>query len=352
MFDPQLILTPVWNTDKVIGESVLMHRTSRGCYAPLLFTPLEILDVTDLSGNTHYQRNQDWEYQDGMLHLLPGSRIDAITDDELFPQVGEEGKSFPIPGGYSLFESGSGLVTRQIQVTYTCVPGQWSGIRPQCARQQLPRTFAALTSKQPLTLLLNGDSISANAQVSGSLGIPPYQPGYGDMLVQALTAHYHCPIRFINTSVGGKETNWAIENIDANINDHHPDLLIIAFGMNDGGKTPEEFEERIRRMIYLVREKNPCCEIILVSTSLPNPILIDPRAKFWGNQEFFLERLNIIAADSAFGGGIAVADITNMHRYLLSRKRYLDLTSNNVNHPNDFFYRCYAQFLTGMLTED
>ena len=171
------------------------------------------------------------------------------------------------------------------------------------------------------------------------------------MLIQSLEAHYGGPINFINTSVGGKDTNWAVDNIDANINDHNPDLLIIAFGMNDGGKSPELFEERIRTMVRLVREKHSLCEIILVATSLPNPILTDPKAKFWGNQEFFLERLNAIAADSSLGGGIAVANITDMHRYLLSKKSFQDLTSNNVNHPNDFFYRCYAQFLYGMLTE-
>ena len=195
-------------------------------------------------------------------------------------------------------------------------------------------------------MVLFGDSISANAQVSGSLGIPPYQPGYGDMLVQSLQDYYGCPIRFVNTSVGGKETRWAIDQIEESVNAHDPDLLIIAFGMNDGGKTPAAFEQNIRTMIRLVRDKHPLCEIILVATSLPNPILTDPKAPFWGNQQFFLNALENIAADST---GIAVANITDMHRYLLSKKRFLDLTSNNVNHPNDFFYRCYAQFLMEML---
>lgn len=352
MFDTNLISTPIWNTDKVIRESLMMRKTADSSVAAsLLFDPIQIQEVTNLSGDVHYEEGLDWEFRDGMLRLFPSSRIDVITDEELFPPVGEEGKSFPRPGGHSLFTPGATLVVRQIQVTYTCENGQWAGIRPTSAKALLPRTFKALENKNPLTVLLNGDSISANAQVSGSLNIPPYQPGYGDMLIQALEDHYGCPIHFINTSVGGKDTNWAVENIDTNINDHNPDLLIIAFGMNDGGKSPEFFEERIRTMVQLVRAKNPLCEIILVATSLPNPILTDPKAKFWGNQEFFLDRLNAIAADSSLGGGIAVANITDMHRYLLSKKSFQDLTSNNVNHPNDFFYRCYAQFLYGMLTD-
>lgn len=352
MFQPDLIQTPVWNTTKVIGESLLMHRSPTGtASAPLLFTPDEILDVTDLSGKIHYQRGTDWEYQDGFLTLLPHSRINTITNEELFPAEAIPDGSFPMPGGHSLFVSGSGLVLRQIQVTYTCQNGQWLGIRPKSSQAQLPRTFHALQNKQPIRILLNGDSISANAQVSSTLGIPPYQPGYGDMLVQALEDHYHCPITFVNSSVGGKDTNWAVNNLEANINEHHPDLVIIAFGMNDGDKTPDQFEERIRTMVQRIREKNSECEIILVATSLPNPILTDEKARFWGNQQYFLERLCNIEADATLGGGIAVANITDMHRYLLSKKRFIDLTSNNVNHPNDFFYRCYAQFLYGMMTE-
>ena len=56
--------------------------------------------------------------------------------------------------------------------------------------------------------------------------------------------------------------------------------------------------------------------------------------------------LSEIAQDTA---SVAVADIGNVHRYMMERKRFIDMTSNNVNHPNDFFYRVHAQFLAGML---
>ena len=347
MFDTSLIRTPVWDTDKVIRESAMMYKAPDGSVtAPLLYVPVEILEVTDLSGEIHYEEATDWVLHGQMLHLISGSRIPTIDDTELFPAHPEPGTSFPMPGGNSFHARADQIVTRQIQVTYTCQKGQWDGIRPASAKALLPRTFDALEKKKPFTMVLFGDSISANAQVSGSLGIPPYQPGYGDMLVRSLQDHYGCPIRFVNTSVGGKETRWAIDQIEESVNAHDPDLLIIAFGMNDGGKTPAAFEQNIRTMIRLVRDKHPLCEIILVATSLPNPILTDPKAPFWGNQQFFLKALESIAADST---GIAAANITDMHRYLLSKKRFLDLTSNNVNHPNDFFYRCYAQFLMEML---
>lgn len=58
--------------------------------------------------------------------------------------------------------------------------------------------------------------------------------------------------------------------------------------------------------------------------------------------------LSKIREDTA---GVAVADIGSVHRYMMERKRFIDMTSNNVNHPNDFFYRVHAQFLAGMLID-
>lgn len=36
---------------------------------------------------------------------------------------------------------------------------------------------------------------------------------------------------------------------------------------------------------------------------------------------------------------------------VLKRKRFIDITGNNVNHPNDFMVRCHGQLLAEMLIE-
>ncbi len=43
--------------------------------------------------------------------------------------------------------------------------------------------------------------------------------------------------------------------------------------------------------------------------------------------------------------GVAVANVTAVHESLLTRKRYADMTGNNINHPNDYMARVYAQTL-------
>ena len=43
---------------------------------------------------------------------------------------------------------------------------------------------------------------------------------------------------------------------------------------------------------------------------------------------------------------LAVADLTQIHSDLLATgKQYRDMTGNNINHPNDYLIRVYAQVL-------
>ena len=98
----------------------------------------------------------------------------------------------------------------------------------------------------------------------------------------------------------------------------------------------------------MVRETNPNAEFLLVGTSTPNPLLTDPRSRFNNGQEVFTDALFSLAEKEENAVGVAVANIRDMQKFLHTKKRFIDTTGNHVNHPNDFFYRLYAQYLCGM----
>lgn len=349
MMDRKTIQAPIWNTDVMYEESLLMVRDEAGrAEAQLLFDPIEIIRVENLAKGEVYQETVDYLVENGKIVLTENSRIFAFGPQELFPENPQPGESFPMPGGNSLFHEGAFFVERQIAVTYRCEKGQWKGIVPKKAEKELSRSLGLLKEGKPFRMVLFGDSISAAANNTKDLNVPPYQPGFGEMLYDWLRGAYESDIFYVNTAVGGKETRWAVETADERVAQYDPDLVILAFGMNDGSKTVEEFVENTRRVIGIVREKKPECEFLLVATSLPNPILTDPKARFWSHQEEHMAALSEIANDTE---GVALADIGSVHRYMMERKRFIDMTSNNVNHPNDFFYRVHAQFLAGMLTD-
>lgn len=117
------------------------------------------------------------------------------------------------------------------------------------------------------------------------------------------------------------------------------DLMIIAFGMNDGTqKMPVNvFMENITQIASM--QPNKDCEFIFMSTMLPNP-----ETTFLGLQPKYLSELNALEQN-----GVCVLDMTSFHAAMLTRKAYIDLTGNNINHPNDFMARCYAINLLSLL---
>ncbi|MBQ8610133.1 MAG: SGNH/GDSL hydrolase family protein [Oscillospiraceae bacterium] len=347
------MMAPVWDTDTVWGESLLMVRDDAGkACAPLLYAPERILSVTNAMMTEEYEEGRDWVLENGCLCLTPDSRIFCFTQQELYPSEGAPGASFPMPGGNILFGEADFFHKRQIAVSYTVKDCDWPGVKPVCAKELLPRTWKALCEKRPLHLLAYGDSITWGGNASMRSNAQPFQPPYGELFAEWLNRMWKSPVRFTNTAVGGRDSIWGVENTELMVNDYAPDLVLLAFGMNDGSKTPQEFESYTRRTVERIRAALPECEFILVATSTPNPILTDEKAPFWGNQCRFRPVLDAIAADPAYGGGIAVADITGMQAALHSRKRFIDTTGNHVNHPNDFFHRLYAQFLCGMLSPE
>jgi len=52
------------------------------------------------------------------------------------------------------------------------------------------------------------------------------------------------------------------------------------------------------------------------------------------------------------GEGIGMVDIHRVQLSLMERKRFVDMTGNNVNHPNDFMVRVYAQTVSAALIEN
>jgi hypothetical protein len=111
--------------------------------------------------------------------------------------------------------------------------------------------------------------------------------------------------------------------------------------MNDGTlqMDPLTFTLNIQGMINSTRLKNPNVEFILVTTMLPNP-----ESDFVGTHLLLNNALQKLA-----GEGILLVDMGSVHAELLRHKSYQDMTGNNINHPNDFLIRWYAQQILGQL---
>jgi len=195
-----------------------------------------------------------------------------------------------------------------------------------------------------LNLVLFGDSISTGANASGVTQAPPFQPFFGQMAADILAQKYGAEIYFKNFSKSGMTSGWGKENIQPVV-DQKPDLVILAWGMNDasGRVSPQDYKANILAQIEAVRAVNPQAEFILVATMTANPEWTASAPEFYDQYRDILSQL----CDSS----VVLADVTSVWEYVLQHKKFADLTGNGVNHPNDFGHRIYAEVILSLLIE-
>ncbi|MEI7672513.1 MAG: SGNH/GDSL hydrolase family protein, partial [Deltaproteobacteria bacterium] len=338
---------PFWTSDIMEGESVLFIKESAETEpkAMLLFKPTKIISVQNSAGNVTYAEGQDyvWKQDTREVILPPGSRITFKTPQDLRRQP--KSQQFTLPhrdgNGEILFGAGHEYHDMQTMITYKHEPDAWTGPKPSFDASLLPRTLKKLQNKQEVTIAILGDSISTGAQSSGWAKVAPFQPPWQDLLVMNLEAEYGAKVILKNFAVSGTGSEWGLKNI-GNVAASKPDLVILAFGMNDAcGVQPDKYQANIKGMIDAVNKVQPEAEFILIASMLGN--------KDWVglNQGLFTAYREALA--KLCKPGIAMADMTSMWTELLKYKKDWDMTGNGVNHPNDFGHRIYAQIISTLL---
>jgi acyl-CoA thioesterase I len=339
-------LQPFWRSTTMYGETVLFLKRAAddSPKVSLLFAPTQILSVCSSSGEMNYEEGKDYVWHAGSreISLPEGSRIVCKSPADLRRTPGSQQYKLTHRDGQGeiLFGGGHEYQDMQTVVTYT-YDEKWSGVTPTLAREQLPLILQRLTEKKALKIALLGDSISTGCNASLWAKVPPFQPPYQDLLVQNLAAAYGAKVSLDNFAVGGTDTTWGLANI-GKVVDATPDLVILAFGMNDSaGRPAQDYQANIRAMMDAVRKAKPDTEFILVATMLGN------RDWITLHHELFPQYRDALA--ELCGNGAALADMTSIWEELLRRKNDWDLTGNGVNHPNDFGHRIYAQVLSALL---
>lgn len=332
------MMIPFWCGDIIYNESVLMVKYDDMLpEANLLFEPEKIISIKNLRLDVEYQEVTDWIYKNGKITLPMNSYVPYLTYKELYPaDPVPDGTMERIGGGYVLFREGHYFHDMQLAVTYkkSSTP-YWKGPIPKYEELSMINTKNKLKNSMPLKILLYGDSISVGLNASGCTGVPPFLPGWGQLVADKLNQVYGSTVIFENPSVSGQTSQWGAENVRSLVAVKNPDLVIIAFGMNDGtGKVPgSTFRKNICYIISEITAINPDTEFILVA-----PILANPETYFAADQASYKQEL-----DSLRGKGIIVIDMTGIHSELLKYKKFSDMTGNNINHPNDYLARWYAQ---------
>ena len=348
-------LRPYWQTTKIVDESIMPVRfkqeegknlpdidfdTAEGFSIQLMHDIGRVISVRTATHDVTFEEGIDYKVIDGRLVIPDGSRIKVMRQDEYI--IDRDNGFACTEGGWLAFGESNCFHKLQYSVSYepasNCFDGKY---RPEVSTQ-LALSRQRLDSGK-LKLAFYGDSITYGCNASGlASGLPPYMPIYPLLAAEALRGRGY-KVDYYNPSIGGMSSIWGRDQAAYYFDDFKPDLVMIAFGMNDGsGRLPvDQFIGNTRSMIRTIRASNPDAEFVLCATTLPNRL-----AKgFYGLQEEYEQPLHELAdtEDCAF------LDMTELHRILLSRKAYHHMTGNNINHPSDFLARLYAQGLLALL---
>jgi len=340
---------PFWTGNIVYNESVYPMTTQNGEneVIQLLYDAVEIIEVRSSDLKKVYKAGVDYKLENGKLVIPKGSSIPVNSYNDYYlanPLANNSQKR--LNGGYIYFSEGDVFHKRQIAVTYRHNK-KWNGPIPAKQGSKLPKLQAAINNKDPLTIVYYGDSISCGANASSTVGAAPMAPSWPQMFTASLEK-MGLYVTDFNTSMGGQISQWGVTNVQSKVIRYTPDLVVLGWGMNDGTKwnnvSPDTYKNNIKQIINKIRASLPDCEFILIGTMLPNPEAVE----FVGPHEEYTAKLYEIQKEYS---GVAVANMTEIHKYMLTRKKYRDMTGNNVNHPNDFLSRVYLQVLLETLSK-
>ena len=343
----EALLRPFWIGGRMEGESVLFLRDAEGgeARASVLFPIDKLIAVRNSAGTIVYEEGRDYVWKTGerTIVLPRGSRITSSTAKDLRRPAKSQKYELTHRDGDGEIFFGGRLEYHDLQtcITYEHSPGLWKRGVPTSDPSLLPRTLERLRSKQPVSIVVLGDSISSGCNASGWAGDLPHQPAYPELFRRHLAERFRGEVRLANPSVSGRDTAWALSMVPQ-VAAAQPDLVVLAFGMNDSaGRPAAEYLANTKKMMEEVRQARPAVEFILVATMLGNRDWIRLQHELFPQYRDALSTLR--------GPGVAVADVTSIWEGILELKKDWDQTGNGVNHPNDWGHRIYAQTLSATL---
>ncbi len=385
-YDLDSYMSPIWSGKVVHNETVMFVGIDDK--ASLLYDADRILSVKSYDLSIEYVQGIDYDYVDGKLVLLEGTRIPYVPLETYYSVLDPE---FPYLSTMyngkvtqTMWGDGTAMTKWQVAVTYKH-SDTWEGKEIESYEDRFADFIKKLENGEDVTVFFYGDSITTGATSSQSR--PPYAPSYPRMFVQYVAKQYGYTVKYIdtysntnltngkpagggahpdsvfgtngtityiNTAVGGWSTQNGLDNIREYvlnyIDAYGCDLFVLAFGMNNGSSTADTVVNLMKQILRGVTKYDDDANIVLVSTMIPNPEAVRNSAdKYFcnGNQATFEEKMYPLAdaLNKSNKGGCAVAPMTSVSQYIHSQKRYRDTTGNNVNHPSDFLARAYAQVI-------
>ena len=207
----------------------------------------------------------------------------------------------------------------------------------------LPRTRKCIAGKQPVTVVIYGDSIS-EVKKGWSGGAKTPEANWGAQLASLLAKEYPGSTFSVkHFAIGGQNTYEGLGRIDG-LEAFKPDLVLVAFGANDccyHYLLPEETQLALSTMATEIRKRFDA-DVVVVGTGGDNPL-----------KPFFKHLDETVAAQRQAAADASVPFV-DMRKAVLTAtengKRWGEFHWGEANcHPNDKGHAVWAETAVAVL---
>lgn len=348
------VYAPYWQGNIMYNETVLCIDDGTRIVGALQYKPVKVLSVRDYTMTVEYEEGKDYTLNGNQILLTRDSTAcEYLTTDNLmgkdmpkkYRRVDSLSKIANIDTDYFMwtdnifFTEGSLLWGHQLCVTYVYDIKDLDLSQFPAFGSVCPKFLSKLQSGSDAVITVTGDSVTEGCSASSKFNHEPMMPQFTTMMKNCLDKAYDGKITLKNYAVGGTTSNEAVStNVSAKLVKGRSDLVLVHFGINDcGGVSAAQLKSNVKKVVDATLAERPDCEFLYIKCFTPNPALYpyEKMTAFW-------KAMDELAAEYE---NFYTLDLYTPSLKLLETKKYLDVTGNGINHPNDFVVRLYAMYL-------
>ena len=202
----------------------------------------------------------------------------------------------------------------------------------------------------PITIVAFGDSVTHGALNPGEMD---FETVYWNRLKQKIHAiGSFVPVNVINAGIGGITAVKSLPRLESQVLAHHPDLVIVCFGLNDVNREKEIYLNALSEIFQKCKAQG--ADVIFMTPNMMNthvaedtdPNLLATAQKTAmlqasGRMDEYMEAACQLAKDM----GVTVCDCYSQWKRLSQTQDITHLLVNRINHPTREMHELFAQML-------
>lgn len=214
-------------------------------------------------------------------------------------------------------------------------------------REKINLDYKGLIEHGPITIVAFGDSVTHGAVASGEMD---YESVYHHRLAKMiLGVRNYVPVNVINAGIGGITAKSSLPRMEKQVFSHDPDLIIVAFGLNDVNGSLEDYISSLRTIFAACVERE--IETVFLTPNMLNTYVAEdthPANKDYAKKTADMQNGGRMdeymsaAAELAREMGVKVADCYSKWREMSKTQDTTALLANRINHPVREMHQLFA----------